>query len=117
MKENLALDLKLSRTKAGLSGADLAHLLGCSPERVSRLENGKARIKADEMAALSLIYGYDPTEWLQHVTRSVADKLKRRMSSMPAEPNNWAHLRDARLDTLNGLTYRLQALSQPGYGT
>ncbi len=117
MKEHLALDLKLSRTKAGLSGGDLAHLLGCNAERVSRLENGKARIKADEMAALSLIYGHDPTVWLRHVTLSVAGKLKRQMSLMPSEPNNWAHLHDARLDTLNGLTYRLQALSQPDYGT
>ncbi len=114
MRREIALDLQLSRNRAGLSGSDLAHLLGCSAERVSRLENGKARIKADEIAALSLIYGQDPTRWLHHLTRRVARPLKERLAEMPPEPSNWAASHDARLDTINGLAHRLQLLNPSG---
>ena len=58
MKENIPLDLRVTRVRSGLSNRDVAHLLGCNKERVSKLENGKARISGNEIISLSLIYGY-----------------------------------------------------------
>lgn len=115
MKEDLSLDLKLSRARSGLSGYDLAHLLGCNSERISRLEHGKARIKADEIASLSLIYGLDTSRWLYHLTSCAAKKLKNRMVNMPKEPSNWSQHQDNRLDTLNNLSHRIGILNKGDY--
>lgn len=117
MNNDLALDLRLSRTHAGLSGKDLAHLLGCTPERVSRLENNKARISAEEIVALSLIYGQAPSDWLSHLTQCIAGELKERLSNMVEESANWSQWHDARLDTLNGLAHRLRSLNNTEHAT
>ena len=110
MKENLALDLRVSRRLSGLSGSDLAHLLDCSVERISKLENAKARISEDEFIILSLVYA-DISAWGERSLQALLPGLKRRLSQMPVEPAQWAHAHEARLETLNGLTHRLQTLT------
>lgn len=110
MKENLTLDLRVSRRRAGLSGQDLAHLLDCSLERVSKLENGHARISADEFLILSLVY-VDIHSWPERMLQAIVPALKERLADMPDEPSLWAHAHEARLETINGLSDRLQALN------
>lgn len=110
MKENLALDLRVSRRHSGLSGTDLAHLLGCSQERISKLENARARIAEDEFIILLLLY-VDVLAWPERMMQSILPTLKERLADMPDEPTQWAHAHDARLETLNGLSDRLQALN------
>jgi transcriptional regulator with XRE-family HTH domain len=112
MKEDLALDLRVSRKRAGLSGTDLAHLLGCSIERISKLENGKARVSAEEIMVLSLVYR-DMPSWPERLSQRLVPVLKERLASMPGEPSQWAHSHEARLETLNGLFQRLEALTLP----
>lgn len=112
MKENLALDLRVSRRRSGLSGSDLAHLLGCTQERISKLENGRARISEDEFLILGLVYA-DVLAWPERMLQTVLPILKERLAYMPGEPTQWAHAHEQRLETLNSLTSRLQNLSPP----
>ena len=116
MKEDLALDLRVSRRRAGLSGSDLAHLLGCTQERISKLENARARISEDEFLILGLVYA-DVVAWPERMLQTILPVLKERLAEMPDEPTQWAHAHELRLETLNSLTSRLQNLISPHYET
>jgi len=116
MKEDLALDLRVSRRRAGLSGGDLAHLLGCTQERISKLENARARISEDEFLILGLVYA-DVVAWPERMLQTILPILKERLADMPDEPTQWAHAHDLRLETLNSLASRLQNLISPNYET
>jgi transcriptional regulator with XRE-family HTH domain len=112
MTKEISLDLKISRERSGLSGTDLAHLLGCNKERVSKLEHGKARITPCEIISLCLIYGKAIDGMFHQTTKRIVDHLKQLFAEMPSEPSNWQRKSADRTDTLNGLAYRLQALTQ-----
>lgn len=115
MRKEIALDLRLSRVQAGLSGTDLAHLLECNKERISKLENGRARIDILEVTSLFLIYGTMPAELFQCVTHKVSDTLRTRLAEMPDEPKNWGRQHAKRSDTLNHLATRLHAITNSRY--
>ena len=117
MKKEMSLDLKISRKRSGLSGRDLAHLLGCNKERVSKLEHGKARVTTPEIMSLCLIYGRGIDGLFHHTTIPLISNLKCRFSEMPQEPSNWQRKTKERQETLNGLSYRLQELTQQKYET
>ncbi len=110
MKRYLALDLRVSRRRSGLSGSDLAHLLGCSQERISKLENARARIKEEELLILNLVYS-EALAWPEHLLKAIVPKLKQRLSDMPIEPSQWSRAHESRLETLNSLAHRLQTLT------
>ena len=117
MKENIPLDLRVTRVRSGLSNRDVAHLLGCNKERVSKLENGKARISGNEIISLSLIYGYLIGGLFRETSKAILTSLKVRLADMPTEPANWSKHAQNRLDTLNGLAQRLQDLNPHCYDT
>ena len=115
MKELIPLDLRLTRVRSGLSNRDLAHLLGCNKERVSKLEHGKARTAISEVIALSLIYGQSIDGMFRQTAKAIVGKLKDQLATMPSQPANWSKHAQNRLDTLNGLAFRLQELTQPNH--
>jgi transcriptional regulator with XRE-family HTH domain len=115
MKEFIPLDLRVTRVRSGLSNRDLAHLLDCNKERVSKLEHGKARTATTEIIALGLIYGQSIDGIFRQTAKAIIRKLKQQLTTMPCEPANWSKHAQNRLDTLNGLTYRLQALTDKPY--
>lgn len=110
MEKYLALDLKLARVASGLSGKDLAHLLGCTKERISRLENANARIAGHEIAQMFVIYGSNPTELFNHLSKAVVEPLLDRLRNMPEPSPAWALHATARTQTLDGLKQRLASL-------
>jgi len=111
MENEIRTDLRIARTRSGLSNRDVAHLLGCTKDRVSRLENGVARLKLGEVASLHLIYGLPFEETFQFMSFDVADKINQRLNSMPKEPIHWAGKRPSRLKSLKQLSARLQNLN------
>ena len=112
MEKFLALDLKLARVASGLSGKDLAHLLGCTKERVSRLENAKARIQGHELAQLLLIYGETPQEVLFHLNAKLIEPMMARLESIAGPSKAWDLNLKARRKTLEELQTRLNNLIQ-----
>ena len=115
MEKEIALDLKLSRERSGLSGHDLAHLLGCTKQRISKLERGKARVTPDELICLSIIYGQSLNNGFVALTEKFVGTLQTRLSDMPNEPANWKCKRETRQATLGKLAERLEVITEPHY--
>ncbi len=111
MRKEIRVDLKIGRNQSGLSNEDVAHLLGVNKCRVSKLENGRATPRPDELCALCLIYGRAVDHLFPLTTRSLIEEMKQRLDRMPEEPKAWERKHDLRLDTLNGLHQRLRELS------
>jgi transcriptional regulator with XRE-family HTH domain len=55
-EKRLARELRQLRTAAGLHGKDVAATLGWSPSKVSRVENGRSGIGADDLERLLALY-------------------------------------------------------------
>lgn len=107
---DVMIDLKINRRESGLSGEDLAHLLGISEARLSKLHTGNAVMTITELCLLSFIYGKTFDHLLERATPPLAECLKLRLANMPSELEHWkAH--DKRLDCLNALTERVLALT------
>lgn len=111
MRKEIRVDLKVGRKQSGLSNEDVAHLLGVDRSRISKLENGHATPRPEEICALCLIYGRAVDSLFLLTTHSLIAELRQRLTIMPEEPNAWERKHDARLDTLNGLQQRLSELS------
>jgi transcriptional regulator with XRE-family HTH domain len=109
MRKEICIDLRVGRREAGLSNEDLAHLLATTQSRISRLENGRARLRTSEIITLCMIYGRDAEHLFTNATRSIMPKIQKRLGNIPPEPSNWQRKHDARLDTLNGLFNRLNS--------
>lgn len=115
MRKEIRVDLKIGRNQSGLSNADLAHLLGVNKSRISKLENGRATPRPEELCALCLIYGRAADHLFLLTTRSLIGEMTERLARMPEEPKAWERKHDLRLDTLNGLHQRLRELSLESY--
>lgn len=115
MVKDIRVDLRIARSKSGLSGKDMAHLMGCGKDRISKLENGAARLTAEEMVRVQLIFGSRFEETFGLLSQCEAQTLFQRIDSIPAEPAHWAGKRSARLGTLDRLSQRLQAFVNKGY--
>jgi len=110
-KKDVKVDLRINRRESGLSNDDLAHLLAVSSDRVSRLQTGRGTLSVYEVFLLSLIFDKSLDNLFITSTGNAITALKERLANMPNEPVDWrAH--DNRLNTLNRLTQRLQALTQ-----
>ena len=116
MVKELCVDLRVARSKSGLSGNDMAHLMECGSDRISKLENGSARLTPEEMARVHLICGGRFEETFSVACQKMAQSLFRLLGSVPREPAHWAGKRSARLNTLDRLSQRLQAFRTPAYG-
>ena len=55
-ERRLAHELRLQRTAAGLHGKDVAAVLGWSPSKVSRIENGRTGITEGDLERLVDLY-------------------------------------------------------------
>ncbi|MEM5471922.1 helix-turn-helix transcriptional regulator [Hoeflea sp. AS60] len=111
MRKEIRVDLKVGRKQSGLSNEDVAHLLGVNKSRISKLENGHATPRPEEICALCLIYGRAVDSLFILTTHCLIGELRRRLTTMPEEPTAWERKHNARLDTLNGLQCRLGELS------
>ena len=117
MRKEICVDLRIARSKSGLSGADLAHLMECGKDRISKLENGAARITPHEMARLHLIFGDVFEETFRLLSQMEAQRLFARIGSIPNEPVQWAGRREQRLLSLDALSARLQAALDTAHGS
>src|SRR4051794_37260650 len=55
-ERRLAQELRLLRTAAGMHGKDVAAVLGWSPSKVSRIENGRSGIGEEDLERLLQLY-------------------------------------------------------------
>ena len=115
MAKEIRVDLRIARSRSGLSGADMAHLMECGTDRISKLENGVARITPQELARLHLICGGRFENTFSITCQTAAGRLFKRLGTMPKEPIHWAGKRAIRLETLDNLSRRLQAYLQKAY--
>lgn len=113
MRKEICVDLRIARSRSGLSGNDLAHLMGCGKDRISKLENGAARITPQEIALLYLVFGEPFEQTFGILCQSETDALFAKLGSMPQEPVQWAGRREQRLRHLDDLSARLQARQTP----
>ena len=77
-ERRLAHELRQLRVAAGLPGKDVAAALHWSPSKVSRIENGRSGIGADDLERLLLLY---------RVPEEQADFLRRLAPA--ARPRGW----------------------------
>ena len=52
----VAAELRALREKAGLSGAEVAKLMGMSPSKISRIETGNSGLQIEDVASLLGLY-------------------------------------------------------------
>ena len=117
MSNEFRVDLRIARTRSGLSGRDLAHLLECGVDRISKLENGAARITPRELAKLQIIWGKPFEESFAILSQEISQTLFNLLGSIPEEPAQWAGKRQLRLSTLDALSQRLADKLNPAYDT
>lgn len=106
MQSSFALDLKVSRRKAGLTQEDLAHLLGLTKSNVSKIERGVRPVLLPELCALALIYDRTADSLLAPLWPDSAADLAARLPSMPVPASPWVSTFN-RQHTLSSLGERL----------
>lgn len=116
MEKEIRADLRIARQQSGLSNCDVAHLLACGKERVSKLESGKARLNIEEVISLCVIYGRSVEHMFAALAHAVCEGIKDSLASIPCEPSNWDGKHEQRLETLNNLAYRLSDTQPNTYG-
>lgn len=83
MSKQFAQDLQLARRKAGLTQADLAHLLDATEKEVSKLERGRKLPSLPRMCELSLIYGKSFECLYAELMERGKQKLAQQLPSLP----------------------------------
>jgi transcriptional regulator with XRE-family HTH domain len=89
----LAERLRLAREQAGLSQAQVARQLGLHRPSVSEIEAGRRKVSADELAALSKLYGVS-VAWLsgiedeQDVDKTRVELAARQLAKMAPDDLN-----------------------------
>lgn len=114
METRFAVDFKVARRRSGLSQADVAHLLGVSRTRVSKLECGHAAPSAEELAVLSLIYSQSFLALGSAAMPALVQALQTRLQDLP-NLESYASGRSVKSQTLNSLSKRLEARSRLYY--
>jgi transcriptional regulator with XRE-family HTH domain len=72
----IANRLRIARMQAGLSQAQVAHLMKIRRPAISEAEAGKRRISAEELGELARIYGVN-TSWLSGTeSQEAAEKVE-----------------------------------------
>ena len=110
MKNEHALDLKVSRRKSGFTQGDCARLLSVHPSKISLIESGKSLPNIRDIAALTVIYGKSFESLFQGIVTEVRQSLKERLPAMPEAPKRWLS-RLNRQHTLDAVAERLQDIA------
>ncbi|MEX0957313.1 MAG: helix-turn-helix transcriptional regulator [Rhizobiaceae bacterium] len=105
------MDLKVSRRKAGLLQADVAHLLGIERARVCDFEKGRLLPAADQLVALSIVYGKSLDALLSGLIDDTVDNLVERLRTMPKAADADEALGFNRAHTLSDLSRRLEVVA------
>jgi transcriptional regulator with XRE-family HTH domain len=114
MTDDLALELRVARRKAGLSQSDCAHLLEVHPSKISLLESGKVLPSIAHICRLSIIYGRSFEGLLGGIYKDIRRKLHDRLHNIPKAPKRWLG-RFHRDNTLQALSDRLTNVADEGY--
>lgn len=114
MSTNTTTTLKVTRRKAGLTQADLAHLMGLDSNRVSRIERGERLPSLPEAAALSVIYGRVLNELCADEITVAASDIAVRLQTLPTPKTHWISTFNRR-HTLTALADRLADLDIDDY--
>lgn len=109
--QTIALDLKAWRRKAGLTQADLAHLLGTDRARICDIEKGRLLPAADQLIALSLIYGKPADMLLSGLLDVTVDSLVERLRTLARVAEEDEAPGFNRAHTLSNLARRLEVVS------
>ena len=110
MKNEHALDLKVSRRKSGFTQGDCARLLSVHPSKISLIESGKSLPNIRDIAALTVIYGKSFESLFQGIVAEVRQNLRQRLPTMPEAPKRWLS-RLNRQHTLDAVAERLQDIT------
>ena len=113
METNYALELKVARRRSGLSQKDVAHLLGISRVRVSKLECNLAVPTPDELTTFSLIYSPSFLTIGGAVMPVLFRTLRDRLDTFPNR-DSYAGGTTPKSKTLNTLSKRL-TVPRPTY--
>lgn len=106
--QEVKIDLRVSRRESGLAQADLAHLLGITQPRVSRLEQGKSILKVDEIGKLAIIFDKSVTRLFRLLSARLKEELAHQVKSMPGDVVQGPKA-ELRQKTLNRLSDTLSA--------
>lgn len=105
--KKIAADLQAWRRRAGLSQADLAHLLSVHISKVSDMETGATRPNLNDLVRMSLIFGKPLDLMASALVDANAYCLITRLGKMPRAPRRWRK-GSTRANTLSGLARRLE---------
>ncbi len=106
MTHDLSLDLKVARLKAGLTQADLAHLLGCHKNRISQIEKHNRPLTLREAVTMTLTLNRKFHDLFTLEFDAVLEELGPRLATLP-EPSAGENHVFNRLYTLSALAERL----------
>ncbi|WP_127520010.1 helix-turn-helix transcriptional regulator [Mesorhizobium sp. Z1-4] len=109
--QSIALDLRAWRRKAGLLQADVAHLLGIERARICDMEKGRLLPTADQLVALSLIYGKSLDALLAGFLDETVDSLVERLQRLPAAASTGEKPGFNRAHRLSDLSRRLEMVA------
>lgn len=108
MTNEMSLDLRVARRKAGLTQSDCAHLLGLNKAQISKIESGERAIRLEELCLLSVIYDL-PIDGMATPVRLVAEAhLRERLASLRPPSVRWIGTFN-RQHTLSSLAERLES--------
>lgn len=114
MYNEMFMELRLARRKAGLTQQDCAHLLGATQQDVSALENGKRLPGVKQLCALALVYNRPLESLLVETLAHSRQQVSHRLSTLPETTPRLATFN--RGATLDSLAERL-ADEPTGYGS
>ena len=115
MLKDFAFDLKVARSKSGLSQSDCAHLLDVDRSKVSRLERGDSPPSVRDICTLSLVYGKSFESLFGTISDEVRDGLRQRLAHIPNQTGNRISQFN-RTNTLNLLATRLDTIANHDHG-
>ncbi|QIZ39277.1 helix-turn-helix domain-containing protein [Saccharopolyspora sp. ASAGF58] len=83
----LGIMLRRLREATGLPASAAAAHLGCSPAKISKMENGKQRIQPDEVSSLLELYGADDSATAEALRLAAVPKPRRRGTYRDSVPD------------------------------
>jgi transcriptional regulator with XRE-family HTH domain len=83
----LGILLRRLREERHLTAAVAADHLGCSPAKISKVENGKQRIQSDEVSALLELYRADDSQTAEALRLAAVPKPRRRGTYRDSVPD------------------------------
>ena len=104
--QEVKIDLRVSRRESGLLQGDLAHLLGTTQPRISRLEQGRSVLTIKEAVKLTIVFGKSPTVLFRLLSAAARTELSKQIATMSGDPVNVPNA-EARQRTLSQLEHQL----------